>query len=107
PPSRRDDGGEHGRRHGAPRRGRQDAAPGLQRRAAQLELPEPPAKALKPTTNVRLRPIRSATLPATSTSPAKPTMYASMIHCSWLHAACRSRTRMGSETLRNVLSRLT
>ena len=66
---------------------------------------EPTAKAARPARNVRLRPTRSARLPATSTSPAKTIMYASTIHCSWLELACKSRTNVGSATLRTVLSR--
>ena len=72
--------------------------------AAQVD---PAANAARPARKVRFRPTRSATLPATSSSPANTITYASTIHCSWLVVACRSRTRVGSTTLSTVLSSVT
>ena len=67
---------------------------------------EPRAKMESPTRNIRLRPNLSARLPPRSNSPANTTMYVSTIHCNWLDVALRSRTSVGSATLRMVLSML-
>ena len=68
---------------------------------------DPQAKAISPAMNVRLRPTWSARLPNTSNKPPKTRAYASTIHCSSEDVAPRSRTSVGSATLRTVLSRLT
>ena len=72
--------------------------------AAQVD---PAANAASPARNVRFRPIRSARLPATSSSPANTITYESTIHCSALEVACKSRTRVGRATFRTVLSSVT
>ncbi len=72
--------------------------------AAQVD---PAANAASPARNVRFRPIRSARLPATSSSPANTITYESTIHCSALEVACKSRTSVGRATFRTVLSSVT
>ncbi len=73
-------------------------------RAAQVD---PARKNTSPARNVRLRPNRSASEPATSSRPAKTSTYASVTHCNWLVVACNCRTSAGRTTLRMVLSSVT
>ncbi len=55
----------------------------------------------------RLRPMRSAVEPASISSAASTSVYASTAHCSPDVLACRSRWMEGRATLRIVLSILT
>ena len=71
---------------------------------ASAERPEPRPKTARPKLSARLRPKRSPRAPAVSSRPAKTSMYASTIHCSWELDAPRSCSSVGSATLRMVLS---
>ena len=71
---------------------------------ASAERPEPRPKMSSPMLRPRLRPKRSPRAPAVSSRPAKTSMYASTIHCSWELDAPRSRSSVGRATLRMVLS---
>jgi hypothetical protein len=65
---------------------------------------EPAPKISRPMFSARLRPKRSPSAPAVSSSPANTSMYASTIHCSSEAEAPRSRSSVGRATLRIVLS---
>ena len=60
----------------------------------------------RPSVSAFLRPKRSPSDPAVSSSPANTIVYESMIHCSCDPSAPRSRTIEGRATLRIVLSTL-
>jgi hypothetical protein len=68
---------------------------------------EPAVKTTRPAMKTRLRPIRSAVEPASISSAARTSVYASIVHCRPDVLAWNSRCIEGRATLRAVLSRLT
>jgi hypothetical protein len=68
---------------------------------------EPIVKTTRPAMKTRLRPIRSAVDPASISSEASTSVYASIVHWRPAVLACRSRCIEGSATFSTVLSRLT
>ncbi len=68
---------------------------------------EPIEKTTRPAMKTRLRPMRSAVEPASISSEASTSVYASIVHCRPEVTACSSRCIEGSATFSTVLSRLT
>ena len=71
---------------------------------ASADASEPSPKSAKPACSAPRRPNRSPMLPMVSSRPANTSVYESMIHCTWLLEASRSRTIVGTATLRIELS---
>ncbi len=68
---------------------------------------EPAVKTTRPAAKTLRRPIRSAVEPASISSEARTSVYASIVHCIPATEASSSRRIEGRATLRTVTSRLT
>lgn len=68
---------------------------------------EPSVKITSPVLKTRRRPIRSAVEPASISSEAMTSVYASMVHCMPATVVCSSFCIDGRATFSTVLSRLT
>ena len=78
-------------------------------RAVDRDTPRPPRRRRRrsPVTRTPLRPYRSPSAPADSSSPANTTVYASTIQVSWVWLAPVERARSGSATLRPLTAETT
>ena len=74
---------------------------------ASAEAAEAAPNTTSPVASAPRRPNRSPSAPAVSRRPANTTVYPSTIHCSALEEARRLSTRVGSATLRIVVSTVT
>jgi hypothetical protein len=68
---------------------------------------EAPPKTTSPVSRIPLRPKRSPSAPAGSSSPAKTSAYASTIHCSWACEAPVPRARSGRATFSDATAATT